>query len=51
MLVASLYACERPLTPLQVEHVIKEQNMVDVFVMSEHYCQLLIERFVLLDHK
>ncbi|URE11587.1 DUF292 domain containing protein [Musa troglodytarum] len=25
--------------------------MVDVFVMSEHYCQLLIERFVLLDHK
>ncbi|CAL9092703.1 uncharacterized protein LOC135614512 [Musa acuminata AAA Group] len=36
---------------LRVEHVIKEQNMVDVFVMSEHYCQLLIERFVLLDHK
>ncbi|KAJ8475939.1 hypothetical protein OPV22_019666 [Ensete ventricosum] len=36
---------------LRVEHVIREQNMVDVFVMSEHYCRLLIERSVLLDHK
>ncbi|KAJ8478617.1 hypothetical protein OPV22_022344 [Ensete ventricosum] len=36
---------------LRVEHVIKEQNMLDVFAMVEHYCHLLAERAVLLDHK
>ncbi|GLU10806.1 hypothetical protein SLE2022_275870 [Rubroshorea leprosula] len=29
---------------LRVEHVIREQNMLDVFVMLENYCHLLIER-------
>ncbi|CAL9095901.1 unnamed protein product [Musa acuminata var. zebrina] len=36
---------------LRVEHVIKEQNMLDVFVMIEHYCHLLTERAPLLDRK
>ncbi|GAB2299964.1 hypothetical protein Dimus_034009 [Dionaea muscipula] len=29
---------------LRVEHVIREQNMVDVFAMVEKYCHLLAER-------
>ncbi|WOL01646.1 hypothetical protein Cni_G10363 [Canna indica] len=36
---------------LHVEYVIKEQNMLDVFAMLEHYCHLLEERAVLLDQK
>ncbi|CAL9764076.1 unnamed protein product [Musa acuminata subsp. burmannicoides] len=36
---------------LRVEHVIKEQNMLDVFLMIEHYCHLLTERAPLLDLK
>jgi hypothetical protein len=35
----------------QVEHVIKEQNMLDAFGMIENYCDLLIERAVLLENK
>lgn len=35
----------------QVEHVIKEQNMLDAFAMIENYCDLLIERAVLLENK
>ncbi|KAI9169270.1 hypothetical protein LWI28_009818 [Acer negundo] len=34
---------------LRVEHVIKEQNMLDAFVMMESYCNLLIERIHLLE--
>lgn len=33
---------------LQVEQVIREQNMLDAFVMIENYCHLLIERVVLI---
>ncbi|XP_023912809.1 uncharacterized protein LOC112024403 [Quercus suber] len=33
---------------LRVEHVIKEQNMLDVFAMIDNYCNLLIERVALL---
>ncbi|KAF9593161.1 hypothetical protein IFM89_020457 [Coptis chinensis] len=33
---------------LRVEHVLKEQNMLDVFVMLEGYCHLLVERVVLI---
>ncbi|KAF2299516.1 hypothetical protein GH714_032324 [Hevea brasiliensis] len=33
---------------LRVEHVIKEQNMMDVFAMIEDYCYLLIDRVMLL---
>lgn len=33
---------------LQVEHVIKEQNMIDAFAMIEDYCYLLIDRVMLL---
>uniref|UniRef100_A0A804KV46 IST1-like protein n=1 Tax=Musa acuminata subsp. malaccensis TaxID=214687 RepID=A0A804KV46_MUSAM len=36
---------------LRVEYVIKEQNMLDAFAMVEHYCHLLGERAVLLDHR
>ncbi|XP_059452860.1 uncharacterized protein LOC132183439 [Corylus avellana] len=36
---------------LRVEHVIKEQNMLDAFAMIENYCDLLIERAVLLENK
>jgi len=36
---------------LQVEHVIKEQNMLDVFVMIESYCNLLIERINLIEQE
>lgn len=36
---------------LQVEHVIKEQNMLDVFVMIESYCNLLIERVNLIEQE
>jgi hypothetical protein len=32
----------------QVEHVIKDQNMLDVFAMIDSYCNLLIERVALL---
>ncbi|GLT34476.1 hypothetical protein SLA2020_089860 [Shorea laevis] len=35
---------------LRVEQVIKEQNMLDVFVMLEGYCNLLIERVHLMEH-
>ncbi|GKV43948.1 hypothetical protein SLEP1_g51181 [Rubroshorea leprosula] len=34
---------------LRVEQVIKEQNMLDVFVMLEGYCNLLIERVHLME--
>ncbi|GMY24398.1 IST1 homolog [Fagus crenata] len=33
---------------LRVEHVIKDQNMLDVFAMIDSYCNLLIERVALL---
>ncbi|KAJ9147359.1 hypothetical protein P3X46_029533 [Hevea brasiliensis] len=33
---------------LRVEHVIKEQNMMDTFAMIEDYCYLLIDRVMLL---
>ncbi|KAG1330542.1 IST1-like protein [Cocos nucifera] len=36
---------------LRVEHVIKEQNMLQVFVMIEGYCHLIRERDVLLEHQ
>ncbi|XP_010926145.1 uncharacterized protein [Elaeis guineensis] len=36
---------------LRVEHVIKEQNMLEVFVMIEGYCHLIIERTVFLEHQ
>ncbi|KAB1221042.1 IST1-like protein [Morella rubra] len=36
---------------LRVEHVIKEQNMFDVFVMMEGYCNLLIERVNLIEQE
>ncbi|XP_065027115.1 uncharacterized protein LOC135651171 [Musa acuminata AAA Group] len=36
---------------LRVEYVIKEQNILDAFAMVEHYCHLLGERAVLLDHR
>ncbi|XP_052199607.1 uncharacterized protein LOC127806394 [Diospyros lotus] len=35
---------------LRVEQVIKEQNMLDVFVMMEGYCHLLAERIDLIEH-
>lgn len=34
----------------QVEHVIKEQNMLDVYDMLEGYCNLLTERIHLIEH-
>nr|GMD77146.1 Spindle pole body protein [Ipomoea batatas]GME13395.1 Spindle pole body protein [Ipomoea batatas]GME19933.1 Spindle pole body protein [Ipomoea batatas] len=36
---------------LRVEHVIKEQNMLDVFVIVEGYCNLLTERINQLEHE
>lgn len=36
---------------LRVEHVIKEQNMLDVYDMIEKYCNLLIERIHLIEHE
>lgn len=36
---------------LRVEHVIKEQNMLDVFVLLESYCNLVIERFHLISQE
>eukprot|EP00257_Ricinus_communis_P015344 XP_015573231.1 IST1-like protein isoform X2 [Ricinus communis] len=33
---------------LRVEHMIKEQNLVDAFIMIEDYCYLLIDRITLL---
>ncbi|XP_010263425.1 PREDICTED: uncharacterized protein LOC104601677 isoform X2 [Nelumbo nucifera] len=35
---------------LRVEQVIKEQNMLNVFVMIEGYCHLLMERVVLIEN-
>lgn len=35
---------------LRVEHVVKEQNMLDVFVTLEGYCNLLIERIHLIEN-
>ncbi|XP_057810608.1 uncharacterized protein LOC131025037 [Salvia miltiorrhiza] len=35
---------------LRVEQVIKEQNMLDVFVVLEGYCHLLVERINLFEH-
>lgn len=37
--------------PPQVEHVIKEQNMFDAFVIMEGYCNLLIERVSLIENQ
>lgn len=34
---------------LRVEHVIKEQNMLDAFMMMESYCNLLTERIHLIE--
>ncbi|CAK7344387.1 unnamed protein product [Dovyalis caffra] len=34
---------------LRIEHVIKDQNMVDAFVMMEDYLHFLIDRVVLLE--
>ncbi|KAL5999868.1 hypothetical protein ACLOJK_034545 [Asimina triloba] len=34
---------------LRVEHVIRENNLLDVFVMIEGYCKLLIERTPLIE--
>ncbi|GAB4828887.1 hypothetical protein Ancab_018547 [Ancistrocladus abbreviatus] len=36
---------------LRVEQVIKEQNMLDVFVMIESYCNLLLERVNLIQQE
>ncbi|GAV75659.1 Ist1 domain-containing protein, partial [Cephalotus follicularis] len=36
---------------LRVEHVIKEQNMLDAFVMIENYCHILIKSVKLLQKK
>ncbi|GAV59193.1 Ist1 domain-containing protein [Cephalotus follicularis] len=36
---------------LRVEQVIKEQNMLDVFVMTESYCNLVIERVHLIEQE
>ncbi|KAG1334892.1 IST1-like protein [Cocos nucifera] len=36
---------------LRVEHAIKEQNMMDVYVMIEGYCHLVTERAILLEHQ
>ncbi|XP_077234579.1 uncharacterized protein LOC143876770 [Tasmannia lanceolata] len=36
---------------LRVEHVIKAQNMLDVFVLIEGYCHLLTERLVLVQNQ
>ncbi|CAK7326549.1 unnamed protein product [Dovyalis caffra] len=36
---------------LRVEHVIKDQNMLDVYVMTEGYCNLLIERLHLIEQE
>ncbi|XWS23260.1 hypothetical protein CRYUN_Cryun29cG0106000 [Craigia yunnanensis] len=36
---------------LRVEQVIKEQNMLDVFVMLEGYCNLVIERVHLIEQE
>lgn len=36
---------------LQVEQVIKEQNMLDVFVIIEGYCLLVIERVHLIEQE
>ncbi|XP_062111166.1 uncharacterized protein LOC133822742 [Humulus lupulus] len=36
---------------LRAEHVIKEQNMLDVYDMIEGYCNLLIERIHLIEHE
>ncbi|XP_077230742.1 uncharacterized protein LOC143863847 [Tasmannia lanceolata] len=36
---------------LRVEHVIKDQNMLDVFVLIEGYCHLLMERLVLIQNQ
>ncbi|WCJ25384.1 Regulator of Vps4 activity in the MVB pathway protein [Euphorbia peplus] len=33
---------------LRVEHMMKEQNMIDVFVMIEQYCYFLIDRIIML---
>ncbi|KAA8547810.1 hypothetical protein F0562_004239 [Nyssa sinensis] len=36
---------------LRVEHVIKDQNMLDVFVMIENYCCLLIDMDMLIQNR
>ncbi|KAL9272428.1 IST1-like protein [Drosera capensis] len=36
---------------IRVELVIKEQNMLDAFVMMEGYCNVLIERVALIQHE
>nr|CAD1837417.1 unnamed protein product [Ananas comosus var. bracteatus] len=36
---------------LRVEQVIREQNMLDAFVMIESYCHLVTERAALLNHQ
>lgn len=33
---------------IQVEHVVKEQNMLEALVLVEEYCYLLIEKMELL---
>lgn len=34
---------------VQVEQVIKEQNMLDVLALLEGYCQVLVERINLIE--
>ncbi|XP_008775064.2 uncharacterized protein LOC103695492 [Phoenix dactylifera] len=36
---------------LRVEHVMKEQNILEVYVMIEGYCHLITERAILLEHQ
>ncbi|KAF3792542.1 IST1-like protein [Nymphaea thermarum] len=36
---------------LRVEHVIKEQNMLDAFILIEGFCHLLIERVSLIENQ
>ncbi|CAN1244703.1 IST1-like protein [Linum perenne] len=36
---------------LRAEHVIKEQNMLEVYLMMEDYCNLLVERVHLLEQE
>uniref|UniRef100_A0A7N0UFG5 Regulator of Vps4 activity in the MVB pathway protein n=1 Tax=Kalanchoe fedtschenkoi TaxID=63787 RepID=A0A7N0UFG5_KALFE len=36
---------------IRVEHVIKEQNMLDVFALIQCYCELVLERFHLIEQE
>ncbi|KMT08298.1 hypothetical protein BVRB_6g142200 [Beta vulgaris subsp. vulgaris] len=49
--VQLLQASQQDRALIRVEQVIKEQNMLDVFVMIEGYCILLSERIKLIEHE